>query len=108
MATVHVCGAGFSHAAGFPLCAHLLREMDNFMLHEYQVEYAKFYGEDQKWMAFKEGYWDEIRRELINSELLRDHITVDTDGLLNGNIEQVLDIIDTSLTESTNEDDPFN
>src|SRR6185295_11964171 len=108
MATVHILGAGFSHAAGFPLCANLLREMDIFMSREYQTAYEKLYNHDQKWMAFKEGYWDAIREELINSELFKDCVTVDSDGLLNGNIEQVLDRIDGLLAiESEADIDPM-
>lgn len=108
--TIHILGAGFSHSAGFPLCANLLNELDKFMQTEYEVAVNKVHPRINL-MAdfFTSGVWASIRNELINSEMFESCISTDSDNFLTGNIEEVLDIVDNKIIphRSSNESGDF-
>lgn len=108
--TVHVLGAGFSCGAGLPLCKDLFCEIDRFMLREYESAFAKIHGErlysgSHFGDLFYE-WWDELRDAIQKSDIFKGIYSIDSEGLINANIETVLNIIDEQLGKKSHQKAP--
>ena len=95
--TVHIIGAGFSRAAGLPLCSDLLSEVDRFMVSVFKDYCVQSLGYAYAHYGLYEDGWLSIRELLLSCPRFADCVSIDSSGRLSGNIETVLTRLDEDI-----------